>query len=122
VDNILEVEHLSVHFGAVEVLKDLSFQVGTGNSLAVIGPNGAGKTVLFQALIGSVPSDGMVRWAPDIRIGYIPQKLDIERDVERDVPVTGMDLLRARASLARGSDSDVPRDIAYILDLVVPQK
>jgi zinc transport system ATP-binding protein len=110
VDNVLEVEHLSVRFGQVEVLKDLSFQVAKGNSLAVIGPNGAGKTVLFQALIGSAPSEGTIRWAPGVRIGYVPQKLDLERDV----PITGMDFLRARASLVRGSASD----IAHILDLV----
>jgi zinc transport system ATP-binding protein len=110
VDSIVEVEHLSVRFGALEVLKDLSFQVAKGNSLAVIGPNGAGKTVLFQALIGSVPSEGSLRWAPGVRIGYVPQKLDIERDV----PITGMDFLRARASLVRGSDSDIAR----ILDMV----
>jgi len=110
VDNILEVDHLSVRFGPVEVLKDLSFHVAKGSSLAVIGPNGAGKTVLFQALIGSAPSEGRIRWAPDVRIGYVPQMLDLERDV----PITGVDFLRARVSLTRGSGSDV----AHILDLV----
>jgi zinc transport system ATP-binding protein len=110
VDNVLEVERLSVGFGQVEVLKDLSFHVAKGSSLAVIGPNGAGKTVLFQALIGSVPSQGSIRWMPGVRIGYVPQKLDIERDV----PITGMDFLQARASLTRGAHARV----AGILDLV----
>jgi zinc transport system ATP-binding protein len=108
-ENVLEVDHLSVRFGDAEVLKDLSFRVARGSSLAVIGPNGAGKTVLFQALIGSVPSQGAIRWAPGIRIGYVPQKLDLERDV----PITGLDFLRARASLTRGSDTE----IASVLNL-----
>ena len=103
--NILEVDRLSVHFDKVEVLNNLSFSVPKGTSLAVIGPNGAGKTVLFQALIGSVSSKGTISWAPGVRIGYVPQKLDIERDV----PITGFDFLRARASLTHGSDTDITR-------------
>ena len=94
--NALEVEHLSVQFGDVPVIRDLSFAVRAGSSLAIIGPNGAGKTALFRALIGAIPSRGTIRWAPGTRIGYVPQKLDIERHL----PVTGGDLLRARATLA----------------------
>jgi zinc transport system ATP-binding protein len=104
-DTVLEVEHLSVRFGPVQVLRELSFQVARGSALAVIGPNGVGKTVLFQALIGSVPSEGVIRWAPDARIGYVPQKLDIERDV----PLTGMDFLNARLSLSGGSKANIAR-------------
>ncbi len=48
----LEVEHLSVAFGRTEVLRDLSFRVAQGSTLALIGPNGSGKTVLFRALVG----------------------------------------------------------------------
>jgi len=109
-DHVLEVNHLSICFGKVEVLSDLSFDVAKGSSLAVIGPNGAGKTVLFQALIGSLPFEGTVRWEPDVRIGYVPQKLDLDRDV----PITGMDFLRARSPLARGSTGEITR----VLDLV----
>jgi zinc transport system ATP-binding protein len=93
----LEVEHLAVHFGAVEIFRDVNFSVPRGSSLAVIGPNGAGKTVLFRALIGSLPYEGRVLWAPGIKLGYVPQKLDIERDL----PITGGDLLRARSAIAR---------------------
>ena len=93
--NALEVERLSVRFGATTILRDLSFDVPRASSLAVIGPNGAGKTVLFQALIGALPHAGAIRWAPGTRIGYVPQKLDIERDL----PVTGDDFLRAKATV-----------------------
>ena len=110
--HVLEVDRLSVRFGEVEVFNNLSFSVPKGTSLAVIGPNGAGKTVLFQALIGSVRSEGTIRWAPGVRIGYVPQKLDIERDV----PITGMDFLRAR-----GSETDIARvlELTGILPEVV---
>ena len=106
----LKVDHLAVRFGATEVIHDLSFAVPRGSSLAIIGPNGAGKTVLFKALIGSVPYDGTIQWAAGTRIGYVPQKLDIERDL----PITGRDFLQAKAALAKAS----ARDIAGALALV----
>lgn len=106
----LTVEHLTVRFGHAEVVRDLSFAVPQGSSLAVIGPNGSGKTVLFRALLGAIPHDGTVRWAPGTRIGYVPQKLDLERDL----PITGRDLLRARARLAAASSGDIERALARV--------
>ena len=95
--NALEVENLTVRFGSNEVLRGLSFAVPSGSALAVIGPNGAGKTVLFRVLVGILPHEGVVRWAPGTRLGYVPQKLDIERGL----PISGRDLLAARARLVR---------------------
>ena len=94
----LRVQDLSVAFGRTTVVSHLSFEVPAGTSLAVIGPNGAGKTVLFRALVGAIPFEGTVQWAPGSRVGYVPQKLDLERDV----PITGVDFLRARAAMAGG--------------------
>jgi zinc transport system ATP-binding protein len=106
----LEVEHLSVAFGKTRVLEDLSFQVESGSSLAVIGPNGSGKTVLVKALIGSVPYEGTIRWAPGTRIGYVPQKLDIERDL----PLTGLDLLSAKARVSGASSGEITRALGLV--------
>jgi len=91
----LQVRDLSVRFGTNTVLAHLSFTVPAGSALAIIGPNGAGKTVLFRALIGATPYEGSVHWAERTRIGYVPQKLDIERDL----PITGDDLVRAKAAV-----------------------
>jgi len=110
VRNALEVEHLSVGFGRIDVLHGLSFAVPDRGALAVIGPNGSGKTVLFRALIGAIPHRGAVRWAAGTRVGYVPQKLDIERDL----PVTGLDLLRAKTAVTRTAKAEVSR----ALDLV----
>ena len=107
--SILEVDGLSVRFGQSDVLKNLAFTVAERSVVAIIGPNGAGKTVLLRALLGSIPLRGSVRWAPGTRIGYVPQKLDLERDV----PMTGRDLLRARLALA--GDSDVKLDETFAL-------
>jgi zinc transport system ATP-binding protein len=107
---ILAVEHLTVRFGDATVLQDLSFSVPPRAILAVIGPNGSGKTVLFRALIGALAAGGTIAWAPGVRLGYVPQKLDLERDL----PMTGEDFLLARVAVARGAAADVART----LDLV----
>jgi zinc transport system ATP-binding protein len=115
VDHVLEVSHVSIRFGRTTVLRDLSFHVSRGTSLAILGPNASGKTVLFRALIGAIPFDGTVQWAPGTRIGYVPQKLDLERDV----PITGVDFLRAHAALApqvqaMESDATVDRTLGLV--------
>src|SRR5579871_4454518 len=108
--SILDVRGLTVRFGDVVVLRDLSFSVRAGSSVAVIGPNGAGKTVLFKALIGTVPYEGVIEWAPGVKLGYVPQKLD----VERDVPVTGVDFLRARAALSGAPAAEIDRVLGLV--------
>ncbi len=113
----LEVRGLSVRFGAVHVFRDLCFRLPHGRILAILGPNASGKTVLFRALIGAVEHSGTVRWADGTRLGYVPQKLDLERDV----PITGIDFLTARADIAHhGRHARHQRDvmISRVLDLV----
>jgi zinc transport system ATP-binding protein len=103
VDNILEVSNLSVHFGSARILSSLSFCVAPGSSLAIVGPNGAGKTVLFRALTKAIPFEGEVCWSEGTKIGYVPQKLDLERDI----PITGIDFLQARAALSQEHDNPI---------------
>ncbi len=109
-EKALEVEKLGIRFGRTRVLEGLSFSAPSGQTLAVIGPNGAGKTVLFRALVGSLPHDGTVKWAAGTRLGYLPQKLDLDRDL----PMTGADFLRAKAAVARAGPADVARALARV--------
>lgn len=90
----LSVNNLTVKFGSEIVIDNLSFEVETGESLAIIGPNGAGKTILFRTLIGVLPYRGEIDWAPGTTIGYVPQKLDIERNL----PLSLLDLLSLRGN------------------------
>lgn len=79
--SLLSVSNLKVKFDHHIVLDDISFVVKKDETLAVIGPNGAGKTVLFRAILGLVPYQGKIEWAKGIKIGYVPQKLAIAKDV-----------------------------------------
>jgi zinc transport system ATP-binding protein len=108
--NALEVEGLGVRFGGTPALAGVSFVVPQGGTLAVIGPNGSGKTVLFKALIGAVRHEGEIHWAEGTRIGYVPQKLDIERDL----PITGLDFLRAKADVSCAAEADVRRALELV--------
>jgi branched-chain amino acid transport system ATP-binding protein len=56
----LDVEHLSVHYGGIAAVDDVSLKVGAGEVLGIVGPNGAGKTTLFDAVSGFTPSTGRV--------------------------------------------------------------
>ncbi|MEM7546973.1 MAG: ABC transporter ATP-binding protein [Pseudomonadota bacterium] len=58
---LLDIRNVSVSFGGVHALKDVSFSVAEGSITAVIGPNGAGKTTMFNVLSGfAKPKQGQV--------------------------------------------------------------
>ena len=60
-DPILKVEHLSMKFGGLVAVGDLSFEARRGEITALIGPNGAGKTTVFNCITGFYkPSEGMI--------------------------------------------------------------
>ena len=58
-DPLLTVEHLTMRFGGLVAINDLSFAVGRGDITALIGPNGAGKTTVFNCITGFYkPTEG----------------------------------------------------------------
>jgi branched-chain amino acid transport system ATP-binding protein len=59
VDTLLKVEHLTMRFGGLVAVDDLSFEARQGEITALIGPNGAGKTTVFNCITGFYkPSEG----------------------------------------------------------------
>jgi branched-chain amino acid transport system ATP-binding protein len=58
-DPVLTVEHLTMRFGGLTAVNDLTFQAGRGDITALIGPNGAGKTTVFNCITGFYkPTEG----------------------------------------------------------------
>jgi zinc transport system ATP-binding protein len=107
---ILTVENLRVAFGPHVVLDDLSFEVRSGESLAVIGPNGAGKTVLLKALLNLVPYEGEIRWSREARLGYVPQKIA----ADRQLPIRLRDLLASKAAVQRTPESEIAAAVSEV--------
>ena len=94
-EKILEVENLDVSFDGQNVLENINFNLDKGDVLAVIGPNGAGKSVLFRALLDLIPYSGKISWQAGLKIGYVPQKLAIERDL----PITVVEFLGLKSPI-----------------------
>ena len=55
---MLKIQNLSVDYGTRRILHDVSFEVQSGETLALIGPNGAGKSTLIRAVSGVIPIAG----------------------------------------------------------------
>jgi branched-chain amino acid transport system ATP-binding protein len=63
-ETLLQVEHLTMRFGGLVAVHDLSFEAARGNITALIGPNGAGKTTVFNCITGFYkPSQGRMALA-----------------------------------------------------------
>lgn len=75
---LLEVNDLTVRYGEVTALDHISFQVGSGEFLAVLGPNGSGKTTLFRCILGLESYTGRIRNRAR-RIGFVPQIKTFDR-------------------------------------------
>jgi ABC-type molybdenum transport system ATPase subunit/photorepair protein PhrA len=64
------------------LLQDVDIDVAAGEIVTLIGPNGAGKTTLVRVLLGIVaPNRGEVRRKGGLRIGYVPQRLEVDRTI-----------------------------------------
>lgn len=73
---LLEVKDLSIHFGGVKAVQNVSFSIDAGIVYAVIGPNGAGKTTLFNLITGIyTPTTGSILLDGDSIGGKSPDEL-----------------------------------------------
>lgn len=90
--NLLTVKNLNVQMDQKLIIENVSFELAPRDRLSILGPNGAGKTMLLRALLNLIPYWGEIRWAPDVRIGYVPQKLE----ADRHLPITYEDLFEAK--------------------------
>ena len=74
---MLEVQSLSIRFGALAAVDDVSFRATRGHITSIIGPNGAGKTTLFKMITGSEnPDAGTFEIGETVKIAYVDQEHD----------------------------------------------
>ena len=72
----LKLEHISVKFGGLLALSDLTFSVNSGEIIGLIGPNGAGKTTVFNVLTGVYKaSEGDVQFEGESILGKMPHEI-----------------------------------------------
>lgn len=118
-EQLLTVSNLSVHFGALPAVRDVSFTVSRGEYVWLVGPNGSGKSTLIRAVMGLLPhAMGAVHMHIDKnQVAYLPQLVAADarfpatayevalsgaQRAGRRLPFyTREDKLRARESLAQ---------------------
>lgn len=87
--NILEVRNLSKSFGGLHAVDSVSFEVATGELLALIGPNGAGKSTCFNMLMGQLkPTAGEVYFKGENLVGQFPRDI-WRKGIGRTFQITG---------------------------------
>jgi branched-chain amino acid transport system ATP-binding protein len=79
--NILEVENLSVNYGAIQALQGISFHVEDGEIVTLIGANGAGKSTTLKTISGLLhPSRGTIRYQDEPIVG-MPADLVVKKGI-----------------------------------------
>ena len=75
-NELLKTEHLSIQFGGLRAVNDVSFSVKKGQTFGIIGPNGAGKTTLFNMCSGVYkPTSGKVFFKGEDITGLRPETI-----------------------------------------------
>ncbi len=73
---LLQVEHVTMRFGGLTAVNDLSFEARKGDITALIGPNGAGKTTVFNCITGFYkPTEGMITLTQDSGASYLLERM-----------------------------------------------
>jgi len=77
---LVEATGIEVVLGSKTVLTGIDLAVRPGEIVTLIGPNGAGKTTLVRVVLGlAAPNGGAVARQAGLRIGYVPQRLAVDR-------------------------------------------
>lgn len=77
--SLISASQVAIHHGATRAVFGVSLSIEPKEIVTIVGPNGSGKSTLLRAFIGAVtPSSGTITRVPDLRVGYVPQKLHID--------------------------------------------
>ncbi|MBQ9452091.1 MAG: metal ABC transporter ATP-binding protein [Desulfovibrio sp.] len=113
-------EHVQVHLGGRDILKDICAQAPAGGSTVLVGPNGAGKTTLLMCLLGEQRYAGHIAFSDGKRLprtAYVPQLLSLDRGLPLRVDEF-LTLHRQHRPLWFGMRATAVRDAMHLLSLV----
>ncbi len=132
--SLLQVEHVSKHFGSLIAVNDVSMTVEAGQLRAVIGPNGAGKTTFFNLISGFLrPSSGRIIFDGEDVTALLPARrvwrgiartfqvtevfpeLSVRQNLR--IPVEVASGYRLRPWLSRSADAKVAAHVAELLEM-----
>lgn len=81
---ILTAKDLAVGYEKQPVLKDINFEIESGDYFCIVGENGSGKSTLMKTILGlQAPIDGTIQFGEGLeknQIGYLPQQSEVQRD------------------------------------------
>ena len=112
---ILNLDQITRHFGAHDVLNGVSWAIQRGTVTGLVGPNGCGKTTLFQILAGEDAADGgSIFRLPGLSVGRLAQEpvLDPERTVLQEA-LTAAPELRALEGELRGLEDRMADPVVF---------
>ncbi len=76
---LISAQNIEVRHGATRAVFGVTLAIEPAEIVTIVGPNGSGKSTLLRAMIGALPpTKGTITHTPDLRIGYVPQKLHID--------------------------------------------
>ncbi len=124
---MLKGTHITVKYGALTAVDDLSFELREGQWLMLAGPNGAGKSTLIEAIAQGVPSRGALEWeGQDLRrmkasllarrIGVLSQKNRVEYSYTVE-EVVRLGRYAYRAGLLGGKDREEEKRVEEALEM-----
>lgn len=136
---LLELDHVTIRFGGLTAVCDVSLKVGQGELIGLIGPNGAGKTTVFNLITGVYqPTEGNISFGGKPSSGESPHKLTKRgmartfQNIRLFASMTVFDNVRAatqvhrahgiREALLRGkshseSEAEVEKRVVELLDI-----
>jgi len=115
----LSISGLTVRFGSVVAVHDVSLEVRPGEVVGLIGPNGAGKTTLIDAVTGFVPSEGTIA-LDDRRVDRLSATKRARLGLRRSFQSLELfDDVSVEENLRAGSDSGASR-LSWLTDLIWP--
>ena len=86
---LIKCENVSIGYEGQTVVRDLTFEINSGDYLCIVGENGSGKSTLVKSLLGLKSVEkGKIHYGDGLKqneIGYLPQQTDSQKDFPASV-------------------------------------